>query len=181
MFPVHTGTRLVEAGWLGLSLPVWGSFEGALLTWGAWPSSQLLRRQPEASWSWGHQPVVENHPSLALSHAIPIQTGIKAGGKLHRPGGGAPGAGLGDSYCTMSHSYYIRADQEHSNATQAQICPHRLGRGCQQETRQETCPGISRTIWPHSSEVPFVYPPRTMSSSLSPYSSLMWLQLETDS
>lgn len=29
----------------------------------------------------------------------------------------------------MSHTYYIRADQEHSNATQAQICPHRLGRG----------------------------------------------------
>lgn len=74
-------------------------------------------------------PVVENHPSLALSHAISIQAGIKAGGKLHRPGGGAPGAGLGDSYCTMSHTYYIRADQEHSNATQAQICPHRLEKG----------------------------------------------------
>lgn len=113
----------------GLSLPVWGSLGGALLTWVAWPSSELPRHKPEASWSWGQQPVVENHPSPALSHAVSIQTGIKAGGKLHRPGGGAPGAGLGDSYGPVSHTYYIRADQEHSKATQAQICPHGLGRG----------------------------------------------------
>lgn len=85
--------------------------------------------QTEASWGSGHQPDRENRPSLLLSHTIFIQTGIKAGGKLYRPSGGAPGKGLGDSYCNVSHTYYIRADQQHSNATQAQICPHRQRRG----------------------------------------------------
>lgn len=130
VFPLHTGTpggggRLAR----GCPFLCGGSLGGALLTWVAWPSSELPRHKPEASWSWGQRPVVENHPSPALSHAVSIQTGIKAGGKLHRPGGGAPGTGLGDSYGPVSHTYYIRADQERSKATQAQICPHGLGRG----------------------------------------------------
>lgn len=97
----------------------------------------------------------ENHPSLALSHTVSIQKQIGAGGKGLRSGRGAPGAGLWDSYCDMSHTYYIRVDQEHSKATQVHIRPHTLGRGCQRETCPETRPGISTTAGLPFSSFPF--------------------------
>lgn len=129
VFPPHPvaggGGRLAS----GLPLPAVGPLSGALLTWAAWPFSLLSCRKPRASWSWGHQLDRENHPFPGAESCYLYSDRDQGRWETLQPGGDAPGEGLGDSYWDMSHTYYIRADQEYSNATQAWICPHRLGKG----------------------------------------------------
>ena len=91
-----------------------------------------------------------------------------AGGELQGPGGGPRGVGLDDSY--------IRADQAHSNATQAQICPRRLGGegGSGGDLPRDMSWNLRTKLAPLVMAVFSHVRPRTMSSSL------MWLSFEID-
>lgn len=79
------------------------------------------------------------------------------------------------THTVMSHSSYIRADQAHSNAAQAQICPRRLGgEGGVGGDLPRDMSWNPEPSWPHSSWLSSHMCPRTMPSSL------MWLLFETD-
>jgi hypothetical protein len=105
-----------------------------------------VSHKTKVSWSWGHQPDRKNHPFLGAESCHLHSDRDQGRWETPQACGDAAGKGMNDSPWIMSHTYYIRADQEYSNITQAQICPHRQGnRGVREETCLETRPGICIT------------------------------------
>lgn len=80
------------------------------------------------------------------------------------------------THTVVSHPSYIRADQAHSNATQAQICPRRLGGegGSGGDLPRDMSWNLRTKLAPLVMAVFSHVRPRTMSSSL------MWLSFEID-
>lgn len=104
---------------------------------------------------------------------------------LFRRGSGQVGSSLGlaevprardwMTHAAVSHPSYIRADQAHANATQAQVCPRRLGgEGVRGDLPRDTSRNLRNKLAPRVMAVFSHMRPRTVSSSL------MWLPFETD-
>lgn len=124
VFPLHTGLGVVEAvvpSCVGLPPRGTADVRGVALAF-------LSAATPQArSFLELRTPARQGEPPFPGAESRSLFR--RGSGQVGSSRGLAevPGARDWMTHTVMSHSSYIRADQAHSNAAQAQICPRRLG------------------------------------------------------